>query len=1099
MIRTQPPVEEDRQVKRRHLVKTEPGAAIALPRVERAPNTFAPGQIVRVLVTNFTTYARGEFHCGPKLNLVIGPNGSGKLTLVAAICLGLGGKLELINRDKMDLMIKLGQDTALVEIELAGHRPGSNIVIRREFTAKKLLWTINGASANPESVREMVRSFNIQLDNLCHFLPQERVKEFATLSPERLLVETERTLGHGELARSHQTLIAKDGEVVEKRTRLEELELRKSKLDEERALLEALVARYEEYQAKKRDLHLHETLIPFAQYEDIKHQLEDLKEARAVAKAARDGYTLRVEPWKKHLEEATAAAQETSRAKTGAAKRVDELLVAYERQEKVVDDERLKVERLESEATQLRRRALKAKSELAEKQAALQRIRDKWSAHEARPSNDEIEAVVREREQVNGERAEVTTELANSTEQTRRWKDEVRKCQTAIEHMKSRLDTSDTLERLDPEGTNGNSRYRLRDQAYHAHVRMRELVKAGENVPTYYECPVVLCEVRQGYASMLETAVDNNTLFALTVESDNDRRTVERLLGQSINAPIRVVAPAPPAKPITLQNWGFDGVLTDFVTGPERVIQMLTSISRIHQIAVTSKSLSKETVENVMAYIEANQSYQLRRFIDAENAFNARISTYSKKLWYDTDKLGRPQHFRGSGVTPEAQEGLKRSVLEKKARIAELTQRIEATTADESPLRDRQYELQQKLSDLKEERDRLIKLQKEHSHYESRVEQLEGEVRELEHQANHDHSEAIANVEERLAAQFARVASLGTKLAETINQRAQALVQRKLAEMRHLQCTLRVYNLEALVRDFEREGVTLEENFRKADEELRRAKNSDARRKAKEVMEELNAKQDQRTTDELVNLITKYRRGQTFNERFILDRVAYIQDELGIMQTTTDASLVESLARKLAEIESLEQEIPTLRTDVGRLDEEIQMIQAEWEPQLAGYVETISREFNRRFTQVASDGRVELQKAERFKDWQLQILVKFRDGAESGLKVLDGRTQSGGERAVSTIFYIMSLQSVTAAPFRVVDEINQGMDQTNEQMAHKYLVHTSSSDLTLQYFLVTPKLLTSLYYSEDMVIHCIFTGDSRQLEPPATLGIDFVDFRRRFQ
>lgn len=49
-----------------------------------------PGSIVRVKLINFVTYDLVEFYPGPSLNMVIGPNGTGKSTLVCAICLGLG-------------------------------------------------------------------------------------------------------------------------------------------------------------------------------------------------------------------------------------------------------------------------------------------------------------------------------------------------------------------------------------------------------------------------------------------------------------------------------------------------------------------------------------------------------------------------------------------------------------------------------------------------------------------------------------------------------------------------------------------------------------------------------------------------------------------------------------------------------------------------------------------------------------------------------------------------------------------------------------------------------------------------------------------------
>lgn len=51
---------------------------------------FQPGAIVRIKLTDFVTYTSAEFFPGPKLNMVIGPNGTGKSTLVCAICLGLG-------------------------------------------------------------------------------------------------------------------------------------------------------------------------------------------------------------------------------------------------------------------------------------------------------------------------------------------------------------------------------------------------------------------------------------------------------------------------------------------------------------------------------------------------------------------------------------------------------------------------------------------------------------------------------------------------------------------------------------------------------------------------------------------------------------------------------------------------------------------------------------------------------------------------------------------------------------------------------------------------------------------------------------------------
>lgn len=44
---------------------------------------------MRIQLKNFVTYDFVEFHPGPHLNMVIGPNGTGKSSIACAICLGL--------------------------------------------------------------------------------------------------------------------------------------------------------------------------------------------------------------------------------------------------------------------------------------------------------------------------------------------------------------------------------------------------------------------------------------------------------------------------------------------------------------------------------------------------------------------------------------------------------------------------------------------------------------------------------------------------------------------------------------------------------------------------------------------------------------------------------------------------------------------------------------------------------------------------------------------------------------------------------------------------------------------------------------------------
>ena len=53
------------------------------------PSSYVPGSIIRVQLHNFLTYDRVEFRPGPHLNMIIGPNGTGKSSIACAIALGL--------------------------------------------------------------------------------------------------------------------------------------------------------------------------------------------------------------------------------------------------------------------------------------------------------------------------------------------------------------------------------------------------------------------------------------------------------------------------------------------------------------------------------------------------------------------------------------------------------------------------------------------------------------------------------------------------------------------------------------------------------------------------------------------------------------------------------------------------------------------------------------------------------------------------------------------------------------------------------------------------------------------------------------------------
>eukprot|EP00057_Strongylocentrotus_purpuratus_P015760 XP_011670234.1 PREDICTED: structural maintenance of chromosomes protein 5-like [Strongylocentrotus purpuratus] len=70
----------------------------------------------------------------------------------------------------------------------------------------------------------------------------------------------------------------------------------------------------------------------------------------------------------------------------------------------------------------------------------------------------------------------------------------------------------------------------------------------------------------------------------------------------------------------------------------------------------------------------------------------------------------------------------------------------------------------------------------------------------------------------------------------------------------------------------------------------------------------------------------------------------------------------------------------------------------------------------------------------------------------------------------------MALQELNKCPFRVVDEINQGMDPSNERKVFEFVVETACRENTSQYFLITPKLLPDLKYGPRMKVLCVYNS-----------------------
>ncbi|SPO20437.1 related to DNA repair protein rad18 [Ustilago trichophora] len=172
--------DDDRAEQERRLADANQGAAQS-------------GIVEKIELRNFMCHANFSIRFGPKLNFVMGRNGSGKSTILTALMIALGGKTSSTNRgSSLKDLVKKGESSATITVTVRNQgsdafKPeayGDHIVIERRILAEGGgTWKMKAASgkvvATTKSELESFCDFaNIQPDNPIHILTQDTARQF---------------------------------------------------------------------------------------------------------------------------------------------------------------------------------------------------------------------------------------------------------------------------------------------------------------------------------------------------------------------------------------------------------------------------------------------------------------------------------------------------------------------------------------------------------------------------------------------------------------------------------------------------------------------------------------------------------------------------------------------------------------------------------------------------------------------------------------------------------------------------------------------------------------------------------------------------------
>ena len=148
--------------------------------------------------------------------------------------------------------------------------------------------------------------------------------------------------------------------------------------------------------------------------------------------------------------------------------------------------------------------------------------------------------------------------------------------------------------------------------------------------------------------------------------------------------------------------------------------------------------------------------------------------------------------------------------------------------------------------------------------------------------------------------------------------------------------------------------------------------------------------------------------------------------------------------------------------NVRRALEEVEYRKEVWRKFLRDLIADVEPQYDSILSKVGGHGRIELKNLDDIDRASIELYAGFR-GAEPTL--LDGHSQSGGERIVATMAFLLALQRHVRSPFRAVDEFDVHLDPLNRERIINLLTATAREDMSAQYIIITPGKVS---FTEDM-------------------------------
>ncbi|CAO1638909.1 unnamed protein product [Sympodiomycopsis kandeliae] len=1034
---------------------------------------YLPGSIVRVALSNFVTYESVEFFPGPHLNMIIGPNGTGKSTIVCAIALGLGWKPGVLGRAKdVASYVKQGYDKGWIEIELkAPLGQNSNIVIRRfiERDNNSSDWRINGKKATAKDVQAQVGQFDVSLDNLCCFLPQDRVADFARLDPASLLVETQRAAGHKDLSKWHEELIEWDKRYRDLNEAIKVEKEHRLNLEQRNAVAQRDVTRYEQRQRIEQEVEMLQLQIPFAHYKIAKDRYDECKTLRnqkkqelAALKEVHRPLEAKVQDLKdkkNKFEHRRSRAQEQV---TTSAKDILKLEQHIEQIDGETSDLQSTLENLKDREKEQQKLIASLKNQVAQLHSKVQEEPEQADTADIDMKIRKCRTAARDAEGRIRELKDQRNEIGSETDDLHRTQDDtLGKLKRLDDARARRLDALKTADFACWKAVmwlRGNQNL-FKKKVYEpvlleVNVPDTRYVASVESCLNFVVLKTFFCQTRADYDLLTSQLVDKQNL-RINVSENEGGATLPQLEDK---------------RSLTLEqirSLGFDDYIANLIEAPEPMMDWLCSKHFLHLIPV---SLSDTSVN--AEQVERNGN--IKRYIAGTSNHTITFSQYGNRLAQTLSRdIGAPR-ILGQSTNQGEKDALENKMRDIAAELKDAEERVGGLNeqiASEREKIEKQNEARGELEGQRADAQQARKV------WEKTKIDLTHKRNRLESELNRPSSQQERKrIDRKISDLTAKRSKLALEMRDLLLKQVDLKGAQDIAQLGEMQHEGNYQAWKELLQSKDTIYKSAERALNEAQDEF-----EDAKTEAKACGKTAQAKIDDARQDLAERFAALQNELKDAGEEMAplaeLEQTLVVKLDALNMASGVPTSVIEKYNRMKAEIDSLGETIAVKVRDAEKLGHKINETRGKWYPALKKLVESVSSKFSPSFDRIGCAGEVLVKEQPdgKYEEWGIEIRVKFRES--ESLQTLTGQRQSGGERSLSTILYLMSLTELSRSPFSLVDEINQGMDQRAERAVHDQMVEVTCKENSSQYFLITPKLLPDLKYHERMKVLIINNGE----------------------